>query len=144
VAIRQEKTSGNNPEVSVDCNLLLVEVAWPTLDALAFGAFCDVFDFAILEEGLHRDFTTTRAVETVSSTGRTRVLAYRSHYKTPWFPVHIWISAQGSSRRHGRRLVVYTRHGSGTDRDRLHTEQENTVKTFPLSIGVSPIDGFSA
>jgi hypothetical protein len=56
------------PEVSTDCSLVSVEVARSTLDAFALGAFGDVLDFAILEEGLHRDFTAARAVETVGRT----------------------------------------------------------------------------
>lgn len=74
--IGQEKNPRKQaPEVPADCSQVSVEVAWSALDALAFGAFSDVFDSAILEKGFHRHFAATRAVETVGRTGCTRVLA---------------------------------------------------------------------
>ena len=75
------------PEVFADCGLVSVEVARPALNALALGALSDVLYFTIFKEGLHCDFTAARAVETVGRTGCTRVLADRSHSKTPWFSV---------------------------------------------------------
>jgi len=61
----------------------LLEIAGPTLDALALFALGDVLDLAVLEKRLHRNFSTAGAEKFLRRAGRTAVLTGLSHIPSP-------------------------------------------------------------
>jgi hypothetical protein len=70
------------------CRDALAEVAWPSLDALAFLAFGYVLDAAFIEEGLHLHFTAAGAIKMMRRARRTRVLTYLSHDELLGYPAN--------------------------------------------------------
>ena len=56
-----------------------IEVAGSALGSLALFALCNIVHFAILEDGLHFNFATTRAVEMLGAGGRAAIFRDLCH-----------------------------------------------------------------